>query len=163
MFYFALLLTTVVEDIFFQNLSLFGFCEYERECENRRLPESTKDNFLGQLLDRPTRNQALLDLVVTNTEEIKVKMWSSLGCSNHTLVEFVIPINIGLAKTEVRTLDIRRENFSLFKELLDKSSWETLLSDNGTEQSWQHLEDAYQSKKLSIPQSKKSSKQGRRS
>lgn len=153
MFYFALLLTIDVVDFCFQNTSLIGFCGYERECENKRLLESTKDNFPGQLLDRPTRDEALLDLVVTSTEEIKVKMGS-----NHALVEFVIPINIALAKSEVRTLNIRRENFSPFKELLDNSSRKPLLNNNGSEQSWLGGCPS-ESQKLAILQNKKSGKQ----
>ena len=60
--------------------------------QSRRFLESVEDNFLVQVIDGPTRGEALLDLVLTNAEEStrEVKMGSSLCCSDHALVEFVI-------------------------------------------------------------------------
>ena len=60
--------------------------------QSRRFLESVRDNFLVQVIDGPTRGEALLDLVLTNAEEStrEVKMGSSLCCSDHALVEFVI-------------------------------------------------------------------------
>ena len=62
--------------------------------QSRRFLESV-DNFLVQVIDGPTRGEALLDLVLTvrgvQEESIReVKIGRSLGCSDHTLVEFVI-------------------------------------------------------------------------
>ena len=53
--------------------------------------EFIKNNFLIQLIDRPTR-EALLDLLLSNTDELRrvVKIGGSLGCSDHTLVEFTV-------------------------------------------------------------------------
>jgi len=36
---------------------------------------------------------------------------------------------MGLAKSEIRTLNFGRENFRLFKELLDEVSWKAVLRD----------------------------------
>ena len=60
--------------------------------QSRRFLESVEDNFLVQVIDGPTRGEALLDLVLTNAEESirEVKIGGSLGCSDHALVEFVI-------------------------------------------------------------------------
>ena len=73
--------------------------------QSRRFLESV-DNFLVQVIDGPTRGEALLDLVLTNAEESirEVKIGGRLGCSDHTLVEFVILKNVGLAKSRARTL-----------------------------------------------------------
>ena len=83
--------------------------------QSRRFLESVEDNFLVQVIDEPTRGEALLDLVLTNAEEsIKgVKIGGSLGCSDHALVEFVILKNAGLGKSRARTLCFRRANFWL--------------------------------------------------
>ena len=40
---------------------------------SRRLVESTDDNFLVQVVDRPTRGEVLLDLLLTNAEEVTIK------------------------------------------------------------------------------------------
>ena len=131
--------------------------------QSRRFLESVEDNFLVQVIDGPTRGEALLDLVLTNEEESirEVKIGGSLGCSDHALVEFVILKNAGLAKSRARTLCFRRANFRLLKELLDGIRWETVLKGMGTEQSWQLLKDTLlRAQWLSIPQ-QKSSRGGR--
>ena len=63
------------------------------ECKQaRRLLESTEDDFLVYVLDRPTRGEVLLDLVLTSEEEIteEVKTGGNLGFSNHALAKFLI-------------------------------------------------------------------------
>ena len=91
--------------------------------QSRRFLESVEDNFLVQVIDGPTRGEALLDLVLTNAEESirEVKTGDSLGCSDCALVEFVILKNVGLAESRTRTLCFRRVNFQLLKELLSGS------------------------------------------
>ena len=66
----------------------------------RRFLESVKDNLPVQVIGEPTWGEALLDLILTNTEKSirEVKIGGSLGCSDHALVEFVILKNVGLAK-----------------------------------------------------------------
>jgi len=43
------------------------------------------------------------------------------------------------AKNKVRTLNFRRKNFQLCKEILDKTPWEALLRDKGIEQNGNSL------------------------
>ena len=87
----------------------------------------------------------LLDLLLTKAKEVVklIKIGSSLGCSDHTLVELVISRNVGLAKSRVRMLNFRRANFRLFKDLLDEISCEAILRDKGAEQSWLLFKDAF--------------------
>ena len=55
----------------------------------------------------------LLDLVLISAEEIikEVKNGDTLGFSDHVLVGFLIPKNTGLAKSRVRTLNFKREDY----------------------------------------------------
>lgn len=59
------------------------------------------------MLDKPSRGEALLGLVLTCADELikEVKIRGSLGCSNCTLVEFMISRNVDMAKSKVRTLN----------------------------------------------------------
>ena len=52
----------------------------------------TDDTFLMQMVDEPTRRETLMDLILTNKECLVevVKFESSIGCSNHEMVEFRI-------------------------------------------------------------------------
>ena len=127
---------------------------------SRRLLECTDDNFLIQILDRLTRCEALLDLLITNEEEIikGVKVGGSLGCSDHALVEFVISRNVGLVKSGVKTLNFGRANFKLFKELLAKISSDVVPKDKDVEESWLLFQDAFlRAQELSVPLNKKAS------
>lgn len=97
-------------------------------------------------------------MVLTNAEEIIIdfNIRGSLGCNDHTMVEFVFSRSVGLTKSGVRTLTWRA-NFRLFKELLDVIPWETVLRDRGTKQSWQHFKDVFlRAQELSITRNKKS-------
>ena len=80
--------------------------------QSKRFLETVEDNFLVQVIDGPTRGEAILDLVLSNEEESirEVKIRGSLGCSDHALVEFVILKNAGLTKSRARTLCFRRVN-----------------------------------------------------
>lgn len=48
------------------------------------------DNFIRQLIDSPTRENAELDLMVTNLRGLtgNVRTGGSLGCNNYGLLEF---------------------------------------------------------------------------
>lgn len=64
--------------------------------------ECLENDFLVQILDKLTRERALLseDMVLISAEElIEVKIGSSLGCSDYMLVEFVISRNMILAES----------------------------------------------------------------
>ena len=60
--------------------------------QSRRFLESVADNFFMEAIDEPTRRGALLDLSLTNKEELirELKADGNLGCSVQELVEFKI-------------------------------------------------------------------------
>jgi len=67
---------------------------------------------------------------------------------------------VGQAKSEVRTLNFRRENFQLFKELVNRTSWESARRSKGAEQIFK---DAFHRvQELLISRCKKSGKAGKR-
>lgn len=73
----------------------------------------------------------------------QVKTGGSLGCSDHALTEFVVLGNMDLAKSKVRTLNFERPNFQLFKDLVDRIPWNTVLGDRRAGQSWRLFKDAF--------------------
>jgi len=61
-----------------------------------------------------------------------------------------------LAKSRIRTLNFRRVNFWLFKELLNKVPWETFLRNTRTEKGWKPCKDTLlMAQELSICQCNK--------
>ena len=105
---------------------------------SRRLLGCVEDNILSQVRESPTRGDAILDLTVTNAGELihDVKIGGSLGCRDHALVDFIVLRDMGQTKSKVRTLNFKKYNFQLFKELVYRTPWETALRDKETEQSW---------------------------
>ena len=70
-----------------------------------------EDNFLSQVIDTPTRGEAILDPLATNARQLNgdVKIGRSLACSDPALVEFTVLRDMGQAKSKIRTLNFRRE------------------------------------------------------
>jgi len=83
----------------------------------------------------PTRKGALLDLVLTNKEGLveHVKVGGRLGCSDHEMIEFRILSGGSRAISRIKTLDLRRAKFGLFKELLAGIPWARALEGRGVQ------------------------------
>ncbi|KFR07567.1 hypothetical protein Y956_13278, partial [Nipponia nippon] len=63
----------------------------------------------------------------------------------------------------VRTLNFRKPNFQLFKELFNSTPWEMVLRDKEAEKNWQVFKDAFhRAQELSIPWCRKLGKKGKR-
>ena len=64
----------------------------------------------------------MLDLVLTNEEGLvnNVKLKGSLGCSDHRMVEFKILRESKRMHSKLATLDFRRADFDLFRELFSR-------------------------------------------
>ena len=87
--------------------------------------ECVEDCFLIQMLDVPTRNEALLDLLLTNQENLlcNISISDSLGCSDHNIVEFGILLSTLKASTKTKVLDFRRANFIPLRAQLGGILW----------------------------------------
>ncbi|KFQ70162.1 hypothetical protein N335_13707, partial [Phaethon lepturus] len=63
----------------------------------------------------------------------------------------------------VRTMNFRKAKFQLFRELVNRTHWETALRVKEAEQSWQIFKDTFHTaQELLIPRCKKSGKEGKR-
>jgi len=80
-------------------------------------------------------------LLAINASELisDIKIGGSLGCSDHALVEVTVQMDMGKARSIVRTLNFRKAKFQHFKESVSRTPWETVLRDRGTEQYWQNI------------------------
>ncbi|GAB0208404.1 hypothetical protein GRJ2_003306100 [Grus japonensis] len=109
-----------------------------KHAQSRRFLQSIDDNFLTQVVEEPMRRGVLLDLVLTNKEGLvgDVKVGGSLGCSDHEMVEFRILHGRSRAVSRITTLDFRRANFGLLKDLLGRIPWVRALEGKGAQESW---------------------------
>ncbi|GAB0176082.1 hypothetical protein GRJ2_000073400 [Grus japonensis] len=133
--------------------------------QSRRFLECIDDNFLLQVNEEPTRRGAMLDLVLNNKEELvgNVKLKGSLGCSNHEMVEFKILRAARRAHSKLTTLDFRRADFGLFRDLLGRIPWDKALEGRGAQESWMGFKgQLLQAQERCIPTKRKSGKNARR-
>ncbi|GAB0210231.1 hypothetical protein GRJ2_003488900 [Grus japonensis] len=91
----------------------------------------------------PPRRGAMLDLVLTNKEGLvgDVKLKGSLGCSDHEMVEFRILRAAKRAHSKLTTLDFRRADFGLFRDLLGRIPWDKALEGRGPQDRWLVFKD----------------------
>ncbi|PKU36867.1 glycerol kinase [Limosa lapponica baueri] len=85
----------------------------------------------------------MLDLVLTSKEGLlwNVKLKGSLGCSEHEMVEFKILRAARRVHSKLTTLDFRRADFGLLRDLLGRVLWDKALEERGSQGSWLIFKD----------------------
>ncbi|GAB0181438.1 hypothetical protein GRJ2_000609100 [Grus japonensis] len=133
--------------------------------QSRRFLECVDDNFLLQAIEEKSRSGAMLHLVLTNKDGLvgNVKLKGSLGCSDHEMVEFKILRAVRRVHSKLTTLDLRRADFGLFRDLLGRVPWDKALEGRGAQESWLVFKDhLLQAQEQCIPAKRKSGKNTRR-
>ncbi|GAB0209810.1 mitochondrial enolase superfamily member 1 [Grus japonensis] len=102
----------------------------------------------------------MLDLVLTNKEGLvgDVKLKGSLGCSDHEMVEFRVLRAARRVHSKVTTLDFRRADFGLFRDLLGRIPWDKVLEGREAQDSWLIFKGHLQAQEQCIPTKRKSRK-----
>ena len=79
-----------------------------------------------RIIDTPTQGDAIPDRMITNASELisDIENGGSLSCSDHALVEFTVLRGTGKVRSILRTLNFRKANFWLFKELVNRTPME---------------------------------------
>jgi len=72
-----------------------------------------------------------------------IRIRGCLGCSDHAMVESMHQRDMRQVKSKIRMLNFRKADFQLFRELVNKIPWETVLTGKGAEQSWQIFKEAF--------------------
>jgi len=111
--------------------------------QSRRFLQCAEDNFLLQVREEPTRRGAMLDLVLTKMEGLvgNVKAKSSLGFSDHEIVEFKILWAERQVRSKLITLDFRRADFVLLRDLLSRIPQDKALEGREAQESWSVFKD----------------------
>ena len=109
----------------------------------------------------------LLDRAQTNRDGLveDVRVGGSLDCSDHDheMTEFRILHGGRRAVSRITTLDFRRANFGIFKEVLGGIPWVRALEGRQVQENWSLFKHHFlHAQDWCIPLGKKSSKGGRR-
>jgi len=92
-----------------------------------------------------------------------MKLKGSLGCSDHEMLEFKILRSVRRAYSKFTTLDFRRADFGLFRDLLGRVPWDKALEGRGSEESCLIFKDhLLQTQQQRFPTKSKSGKKARR-
>ena len=134
-----------------------------RYMQSRLFLQCVEDNFLTQVVEKPTRQGILLDLVLNNRNGLvrDVKARGSSGCSDLVMLEFKILSGRSKAKSRIVTLDFSIDSLDLFWDLLGGISWATVLEGKGACESWATFKQHFFQPQDEC--SRKSGKGGRRS
>ena len=99
------------------------------------------DNFLLQKVEEGTRGSAILDLILTNRDELvdKVAVSGTLGESDHVILEFLILTEAKAECSQTRTLDFRKANFNKLRTMISKIPWQVTLTRKGAQEGWEFL------------------------
>ena len=94
--------------------------------QSRRLLECTEDNFFSQITDVLNSGHVILDLLLTNANELigDIKIGGCLGCSDRAMVELMLLTAIRQSKSKIRVLNFRKANFQLWETVLMSQSAE---------------------------------------
>ncbi|CAM4681894.1 unnamed protein product [Lepidochelys kempii] len=120
----------------------------------------------SRVLEEPTRGRALLDLLLTNREELvgEAKVDGNLGGSDHQMVEFRILTQGRKESSRIRTLDFRKADFDFLRELMGKIPWENNMRGKRVQESWLYFKESLlRLQGQSILMCRKNSKYGRQS
>jgi hypothetical protein len=99
---------------------------------------STKDNdfinltldcFFEQLVDKPTRVNNILDLVLTNAamKVTNLTVGEQIANSDHNLISFHLNINCALTESKLVKRNIKKANFNKIKKCLSGMHWEGII------------------------------------
>ncbi|PKU28782.1 glycerol kinase [Limosa lapponica baueri] len=127
--------------------------------KSRKFLECVNDNFLLQMVEEPCWT---LSLPTKKGLVGNVKLKDSLGCSDHEMVEFKILRAARRVCSKLTTLDFRRADFGLLRDLIGRVTREKVLEGRGGQGSWLVFKDhLLQAQEQCIPRKKKSGKKAR--
>ena len=120
---------------------------------------------LMQMIREPMRGAAPLDLLFTNREGLvgDVEVGGCLGQSDHDMVEFSILGGGTRGNSKTATLDFRRADFELFRRLVGRVPWGSVLESKGVQDGWLLFKkEVLKAQEQAVPLSCKMSRCGRR-
>jgi hypothetical protein len=112
----------------------------------RFLLDCSLDNFLTQLVDTPTRGNHILDLMFVNDPSFvsSVLVNEPFPGSDHSTVHCCMQFDVPQPCTKKQTslqpfpkFNFNKADWPLYRSVLDKAPWETILSCNDVETTWE--------------------------
>ena len=99
-----------------------------------------EDNFLTQHVMEATRNESVLDLVITNEPDIiqEIEMLGKFATSDHNLLHWSMNIMVNCEQKKQTMLDFKKANFQAIKSEHNATDWDLELHSDAIE-SWEYF------------------------
>eukprot|EP00061_Rhincodon_typus_P010178 g34263.t1 len=100
--------------------------------------EYIRDGFIDQYVEEPTREQAILDWVLSNEKGIiaNLAVRDPLGMSDHNMIEFFIKMENEVVDSETRVLNLNKGNYEYMRCELAFIDWGDLLKGMTVDRQW---------------------------
>ena len=110
--------------------------------EGNKLIEMIEDTFLTQIVDQPTRENNILDLILVTDPDLisNCEVGEKVNGCDHHLIRFDVNIEQKLCENKSQKPDYKRANFSLARALLQSETWE-LLQSATVDETWKNFRD----------------------
>ncbi|KAF7236526.1 Cohesin subunit psc3, partial [Varanus komodoensis] len=121
---------------------------------SHRFLEAIEGGFFTLRVQEATRGGNILDLVLTNREELidEVQIRGALDASDHSILCFEIRGLGTCSRSSTRSWDFKRANFGQLKARLRKVSWDRLQEGKQVEEGWMALKrEVLEAQALTIP------------
>ena len=112
--------------------------------QNVLLADIVHDNFLYQIVDQPTREKNILDLILTTNVDLISDLEVGEPFSDHNSIRFSLntrPYENRTSKKKVYAFN--KADWTHLKTLLAKSSWDLALAEEDINRNWENWKDLY--------------------
>ncbi|XP_055521745.1 uncharacterized protein LOC129715880 [Leucoraja erinacea] len=136
------------------NLHIDWVNQIGRGAEEEDFLECMRDSYLNQHVEEPTREQAILDWVLSNEEGLvsNLVVRAPLGKSDHNMVEFFIRMESDIVNSETMVQNLKKGNFEGMRRELAKIDWQLILKGLTVDMQWKTFKDCMDElQKLFIP------------
>ena len=109
---------------------------------SKRIVDCLEDNFLTQHVRKATRNDSVLDLVITGEPDIiqEIDMLGRFAKNEHNLLKWSMDIMVNCKQKEQAKIDVKKANFEAIKSELNASDWDLELH-GGAIDSWKYFKN----------------------
>ena len=111
--------------------------------EGERLLNFLEDNFLKQKVKNPTRNDNILDLILTTDNSLvrNINILEPLASSDHNMVEFDFFVSGIITENKMSVPNFKKADFNKLKAEMGNINWTEELRDLSAPKMWEHFKD----------------------
>lgn len=103
--------------------------------------KSVNDNYLEQLVDKPTRGNNILDLILTNDDTMvqNVNVGEPFGTSDHNIIRFELIISCADNKINFPKYNYFHADYDKIRNYLDDKDWDNILNETNVNILWNNI------------------------